>query len=226
MRRIGVIIPAAGAGLRMGGVSKPLLELAGEPILARSLRPFLARTDVHWVVVALPAGAHADPPPWLMADPRVTTVAGGTERSDSVRNALEALPAECDVVLVHDAARPIVASAVVERCIAAAVAGRSAVAAMPVTDTIKEVDEAGRVVATPDRRRLWAAQTPQAFPARTLREAYRRAAAERVAATDDAALVAHYGATVIVVEGAAENLKVTTPVDLAVARALLERSSS
>jgi 2-C-methyl-D-erythritol 4-phosphate cytidylyltransferase len=225
-RRIGVIIPAGGAGRRMGGVSKPFVELAGEPILARSLRPFLDRPDVLWIVVALPAETHADPPAWLCADPRVQTVPGGAERSDSVRNALAAIPDDCDIVLVHDAARPLVSAEVVQRCVDAAVDGRSAIAAVPVTDTVKEVDEGGRILATPDRRRLRAAQTPQAFPAGILRDAHQRAAAERVASTDDAALVARYGGTVVVVDGAPENLKVTTPADVAVAESLLERTHS
>jgi 2-C-methyl-D-erythritol 4-phosphate cytidylyltransferase len=226
MRRIGVIIPAGGAGRRMGGVRKPYLELSGEPILARSLRPFLERDDVFSVIVALPPDTYADPPEWLTADGRVGIVAGGSERSDSVRNALAALPLECDIVLVHDAARPLVTPVIVQRCIDAAADGRSAIAAIPVTDTIKEVDEGGRITASPDRRRLWAAQTPQAFPASVLRDAHARALVEGVASTDDAALVARYGGTVVVVEGAAENLKVTTPADIAVAAALLERTNA
>jgi 2-C-methyl-D-erythritol 4-phosphate cytidylyltransferase len=225
MRRIGVIIPAGGVGRRMGGLNKPFLELCGEPILARSLRPFLQRDDVVRIIVALPAGMHEATPAWLTADARVGTVAGGSERSDSVRNALAALPAECEIVLVHDAARPLVTPAIVQRCIDAAADGRSAIAAIRVTDTIKEVDEGGRITATPDRRLLWAAQTPQAFPAGVLREAHARAVAEGVASTDDAALVARYGGTVVVVEGAPENLKVTTPADIAVAAALLERTN-
>jgi 2-C-methyl-D-erythritol 4-phosphate cytidylyltransferase len=226
MRRIAVVVPAGGAGSRMGGVRKPLLELDGEPLLARCLRPFLERRDVLCVVVALPQELHDAPPPWLIRDPRITTVPGGAERSDSVRNALAAVPADADIVLVHDAARPLVSAVVIERCVAAAVDGRSAIAAMPVVDTIKEVDEGGRIVATPDRRRLWAAQTPQAFPALVLRDAHARAAAERVSATDDAALVARYGGTVIVVEGASENLKITTPADVALAQTLLRRAFS
>jgi 2-C-methyl-D-erythritol 4-phosphate cytidylyltransferase len=226
MRRVAVVIPAGGAGRRMGGVSKPLLELGGEPALARCLQPFLARSDVQCIVVALPGELHAAPPAWLTADARVSTVAGGVERSDSVRLALAAVPADADVVLVHDAARPLVSADVIQRCIDAAVDGRSAIAAVRVTDTIKEVDEGGRILATPDRRRLWAAQTPQAFPAAVLRSAHARAAAEGVAATDDAALVDRYGGTVVVVEGAPENLKITTPADIAVAEALLARGGS
>jgi 2-C-methyl-D-erythritol 4-phosphate cytidylyltransferase len=224
MKRIGVIIPAGGAGRRMGGLSKPFLELGGQPVLARSLQPFLDREDVRWVVVALPADISAAPPAWLTADARVHVVAGGAERSDSVRNALEALPLDCELILVHDAARPLVSRDVIQRCVEAAAGGVSAVAVVPVSDTIKEVDDGGRIVATPDRRRLRAAQTPQAFPAGVLRVAHRNAAEEGVASTDDAALVARYGGTVVVVDGAYENLKVTTPADIAVAEALLGRA--
>jgi 2-C-methyl-D-erythritol 4-phosphate cytidylyltransferase len=219
--RIAVVIPAGGAGRRMGGANKPMLELRGEAVLLRSMQPFLERDDVEWLVVALPQALHAAPPPWLADDPRVRWVAGGAERGDSVRNALNAVPAQADVVLVHDAARPLVSAAVIDRCIRAAVSGRCAVAAVPVVDTIKEVDEGGRITGTPDRRRLWAAQTPQAFPADVLRRAHERARADGVSATDDAALVARYGGTVIIVEGAPENLKITTPADLMFADALL-----
>lgn len=226
MSRVAVLIPAGGSGSRMGGVRKPLLQLGGEPVLARTLRPFLARHDVAWVVVAVPRDMLDDPPAWLLADARVALVEGGAERSDSVRNALGAVPAEAEIVLVHDAARPLVTPDIIERCVAAARDGRSAVAAIRVIDTIKEVDEGGRIVATPDRRRLWAAQTPQAFPAAMLRRAHARAREERIGATDDAALVARYGGTVVVVEGAPENLKITTPADVALAEALLERAFS
>ena len=216
-----MVIPAGGAGRRMGGATKPLLELAGRTILERSMDPFLERGDVHWVIVALPQGLAAAPPAWLMGDRRIDVVAGGAERGDSVRNALAAVPMEADIVLIHDAARPLVSAAVIERCINAAADGRSAIAAIRVVDTIKEVDEGGRVVSTPDRRMLWAAQTPQAFPAEVLRNAHARAASDGISATDDAALVARYGGTVMVVEGAPENFKVTTQADLTIAAALL-----
>jgi 2-C-methyl-D-erythritol 4-phosphate cytidylyltransferase len=222
MSRIAVVIAAGGAGRRMGGVAKPLLELSGQSMLERGMRPFLDRGDVHWVIIALPSDVAAAPPHWLMTDSRIDVVAGGAERGDSVRNALAAVPMEADIVLVHDAARPLVSAEVIDRCIAAAAGGRSAIAAIPVVDTIKEVDDGGRIVATPDRRTLFAAQTPQAFPAEVLRSAHARAAADRVSTTDDAALVARYGGTVIIVEGAPENLKITTPADLTIAAALLE----
>lgn len=226
MSRVAVVIPAGGAGRRMGGVAKPLLELGGMPVLARSLQQFLDRSDVHWVVVALTPALYDHAPVWLTRDPRVRTVTGGAERSDSVRRALAAVPLEADIVLVHDAARPLVSADVIERCVAAAAAGRAVIAAIPVVDTIQEVDDGGRITGTPDRRRFWLAQTPQAFPADLLRRAHERAQAERVAATDDATLVARFGGTVTIVEGAQENLKITTPADIAIAEALLARAAS
>lgn len=220
--RTGVVVAAAGEGRRMGGRRKPFLQLAGEPVLAHSLRPFLQQPSVEVVAVALPARDAASPPAWLTSlDPRVIVVAGGKERGDSVRLAVAALPAELDVIVVHDAARPLVSPALVERAIAAAARGLSVVVAVPVTDTIKEVAENGRIVGTPDRRRLWAAQTPQAFPAALLRAAYQRAHQEGLVATDDAALVAACGGTVVVLEGEATNLKITTETDLIIAAALL-----
>jgi 2-C-methyl-D-erythritol 4-phosphate cytidylyltransferase len=228
MKSIAVIIPAGGSGSRMGAgpLPKPFLELGGEPLLGRCLTRFLERSDVRWVVVALPLELHESPPDWLLRDARVSTVVGGAERVHSVRNALAAVPAEAELVLVHDAARPLVSAAIIERCVQAAAAGVSAVAAMPVVDTIQQVDEDGTIVTTPDRRRLRAAQTPQAFPAAVLRAAHQRAAADGIVATDDAGLVARYGGSVRVVDGASANIKITTPADLVVAEALLAHGTS
>lgn len=219
--RVAVVIPAGGAGRRMGGVRKPFADLAGRPVLDRCLDAFLARRDVHWIVVAVPPEVHAAPPAWLCRDRRVDTVVGGNERGDSVRNALQAVPDDADIVLVHDAARPLITPAVIARCIEAAAAGFSVVASVPVVDTIQQVDDGGTIIATPDRSRLRAAQTPQAFPAAVLRAAYARAAGEGIAATDDAGLVARFGGVVGTVEGAARNIKITTHLDMAVAEALL-----
>jgi 2-C-methyl-D-erythritol 4-phosphate cytidylyltransferase len=217
-----VLIPAGGAGARLGGVAKPFLPLAGEPVLLHALRPFLACAEVVRVVVALPAALAASPPEWLAAlDPRIVIVEGGAERGDSVRRALAAAGPSADIVLVHDAARPLLTVALVRRAIDAAAAGASVIAAVPVVDTIQEMDDAGTIVATPERSRLRQAQTPQAFPRTVLEAAHRRAAAEGVHATDDAALVARYGGVVRTIEGEPENLKITWPSDLVVAEALL-----
>lgn len=220
--RAAAVIAAAGAGRRLGGVRKQYVELAGEPLLLHALRPFLEHAAVEWIVVALPEHDAARPPRWLdRLDARLRIVAGGTERRGSVRRGLAAVPDAADVVLVHDAARPLVTRAIIERTLAAAANGGSAVPAVPVTDTIKAVDANRCVVETLDRRRLWHAQTPQAFPRALLVEAHRSAAVDGVDATDDAALVERYGGTVVVVEGDADNVKVTSPADLVVVEALL-----
>lgn len=216
-------MPAAGAGRRMGGVRKAFLELDGQPILLRAIRPFLETPGVECVVVALPPDRAAHPPAWLTgADPRIRVVAGGATRGDSVAAAVAALPAEVEVVLVHDGARPLVERGLVERCLRAAAAGRAVVAGVPAVDTLKEVDARGRVVRTPPRGRYWHAQTPQAFPRRLLERACRRARADGVEGTDDASLVERLGGGVEMVEGSPRNLKVTRPEDLVLAERLLE----
>jgi 2-C-methyl-D-erythritol 4-phosphate cytidylyltransferase len=203
----------------MGGTKKPYLALAGEPILVHALRPFLAREDVVAVAVALAPEDAEHPPGWLTSlDARVAVVPGGETRTDSVRAALAALPPDLDVILVHDAARPLLTDDLLERCIRVAGAGRGAVAGHPAVDTLKEVDASGRVIGTPDRTRFWHAQTPQAFPAAMIREVYRES---RAGATDDAALVERMGGTVVMVESSPGNLKVTRPEDLAVAELYL-----
>lgn len=220
--RAAVVLPAAGAGRRMGGVRKPLLELAGEPMLLHTVRPFLAHPAVRWVIVALAPDEAARPPAWLTAlDPRIRVVAGGAERGDSVRNGLEAVPADADVVLIHDAARPLVSAAEVDGAIAAAARGVGAVVGVPVVDTLKLADEQGTVLETRRRDGLWHALTPQAFPRAMIVDAYQRAARDGVSGTDDAALVEHYGGKVVLVEGSRVNIKVTTPADLAFAEAVL-----
>lgn len=222
--RVAVVVPAAGAGRRMGGTAKAFVELAGEPMLRRTLRPFLAETRVTAIAIALDAATAAAPPQWLVTlDRRITFVTGGATRSASVAAALATLDDDVDVVLVHDAARPLVSAELIDRVITAAAAGHAVIAAVPVTDTIQEVDDVGRIIATPERDHLWQAQTPQAFPRSVVMDAYRRAEADGVIATDDAALVARYGTPVRVIEGARENIKVTTQADVRAVEALLAR---
>ena len=214
-------MPAAGSGERMGGVRKPFLELAGEPVLLRALRPFLDDPRVVGVVVALSADQAAGPPDWLRAlGPRVVVAPGGATRSQSVRAAIAALPAELDVIAVHDAARPLVTSEVVSSCIDLALEGFGAVAGCPAVDTLKRVGTDGAVIETPDRASLWHAQTPQAFPAHVLRSAYADTTAE---GTDDAALIerAASGTVVRMVDAGPFNLKVTRPLDVTLAEAIL-----
>lgn len=224
--RVGVAIPAAGFGRRMGGVKKPWLELAGEPVLAHTLRPFLADERVVAVAVALAPEDAAEPPAWLRdVDARVRCVAGGSSRAASVARAVAALPDEVDVIVVHDAARPLLDAGTLDRCVVAAASGVGAVAGVRAVDTLKEVDggaEGPRIVATPDRSRLWHAQTPQGFPAEMLRRAVARDDLFDTA-TDDASLVEAIGGTVVMVEGHPRNLKVTRPEDLPLATFHLER---
>jgi 2-C-methyl-D-erythritol 4-phosphate cytidylyltransferase len=213
----------------MGGTRKAWLELDGRPLLALALEPFLARPDVVAVRVALSPEDAADPPAWLGdLDPRVQVVAGGATRAESVARAVAALPDAVDVILVHDAARPLLTNSVVDRVVAAAAQGVGAVAGRPATDTFKRVGDDGLIESTPPRDGLWHAQTPQGFPAELLRRAVAAldddpSLAGR--ATDDAALVESVGGRVRMVLGAARNLKVTHPTDVPLARWYLEHPS-
>lgn len=214
---VGVVLPAAGSGERMGGVRKPFLELAGTPVLLHALRPFLEHPRVEAIRIALPASVAADPPAWIPADPRLRIVPGGASRGESVLRGLEALPEGIEVVLVHDAARPFVDRPTIDRVLEAIGPEAGAVAGLPVTDTLKETDPSGRVLATPDRRRFWGAQTPQGFPFRPLLQAVREAPSE----SDDAAAFERRGGTVVMVEGSPSNLKITRPEDLRWAEAVI-----
>ena len=221
---VGVVVPAAGSGQRMGGLAKPFLELCGEPVLMRALRPFLDHPGVREVVVSLPTAHAESPPAWLIeSDRRVRVVAGGETRRDSVWAGLQALSDALDLAVVHDGARPLVSRHVIGRCIELAGSGVGAVAGVPVVDTMKEVDDGGHVATTPDRSRLWHAQTPQAFPLGVIVDAYRRAFMEGLPATDDATLVERLGGRVVMVESSADNLKITRPEDLEMAELTLSR---
>ena len=220
-----MVVVAAGKGTRLGGeLPKQFLPVGGVPLLLRALRPFTSHPDVAHVVVVL-APPDAEHPPDFLADlmgESLTLAAGGPERSDSVAAGLKVLHEDCAVVLVHDGARPFVARAVIDSVIALARRGEGAVAAVPLSDTIKQAagGDPTRVERTVPREGLWRAQTPQGFPRRLLADAYARAAREGVHATDDASLVEACGATVRLVPDSSRNLKVTTPDDLALAELL------
>jgi 2-C-methyl-D-erythritol 4-phosphate cytidylyltransferase len=220
---VGVVVVAAGQGSRVGGeVPKQFLPLAGVPILLRALRPFASHPEVARVVVVL-APVHAERPPEFigpLAGSGLRIVAGGRERSDSVAAGLRALPSDCSIVLVHDGARPFVERRVIDAVIAHARAGDGAVAAVPISDTLKAQapDDPTRVSRTVSRDGLWRAQTPQGFPRQLLEQAYARGG--YAGATDDAALVEACGAVVRLVPDSSRNLKITTPEDLALAEAL------
>jgi 2-C-methyl-D-erythritol 4-phosphate cytidylyltransferase len=214
---VGLLV-AAGAGERLGAdAPKAFVECAGRPMLDWSLDVLRAACDR--VVIAVPPGLEGDGP---------DRVIGAPARSGSVRAALAAAP-EAEVAVVHDAARPLVTRALLERCLAALADGGwdAAVAAARATDTLKEArPEDRRVVRTLDRERVWAVQTPQAFRADVLRRALAVDDAVLARASDDAALVEAAGGSVRVVEAPTSNLKVTTPLDLRIAEALLRERTA
>lgn len=223
VRDVGVVIVAAGSGSRTGSAElKQFRWVAGKPMLLHSVETFLARRDVISLVCVLPKSHAGDPPPWLFqADTeRLLLSVGGRTRGESVVAGLEDLPEEVSIVVIHDAARPFVDAATIDRVIAQARAGTGAVAALPVVDTIKEVDESGRIVGTIDRSKLWRAQTPQAFPRDMIERAYADAARERRTATDDASLCEALGLPVVVVEGSERAMKITHDGDFERADAL------
>ncbi len=222
--RTAVIVPAAGRGERLGpGAPKALRTLAGQPILLHAVRNLATARDIDMIVVAVPEDSVEESRALLAGiELPLVIVSGGETRQDSVARALLALPPEVDVVLVHDAARPLVPAEVVDRVAAAVRAGAPAVIpTLGVVDTIKEVDADGVVQATLDRSRLHAVQTPQGFVRDVLQTAH--AASDGADATDDAGMVERMGVKVHVVPGHEEAFKITRPLDLVLAEAILVR---
>jgi 2-C-methyl-D-erythritol 4-phosphate cytidylyltransferase len=208
------LVVAAGRGERLGSVGpKTLVELAGRPMLHWSLAALRAVEAVSEIVVALPPG--------VPAPEGCVGVLGGEVRSASVRAALAAASPQADVVLVHDGARPLVTPTLIEAVLAGLDGVDCAIAAARVSDTVKEADENAIVLRTLDRARLWSVQTPQVFTRTSLERALAMEAELVDAATDEAWLIERGGGRVRVVEAPAENLKVTTPRDLALAEQLL-----
>lgn len=227
---VGVVVVAAGAGVRAGpGEPKQFRPILGVPMLLRALRPFTQHPDVRQVVVALPPGYAERPPEWLatLRGERLGLVAGGAHRMDSVRAGLEALPQDSTIILVHDAARPFVSRGTIDAVIARARAGVGAVAAVPTSDTLKEVGQGThrptpRITRTVDRERIWRAQTPQGFPRQMLSDAYAQlvAGANGGAPSDDAEVCERAGFPVELIPDSPYNFKITTADDFRIAEAL------
>lgn len=215
---VGVVIVAAGSGHRTGSAElKQFRWIAGKPMLLHSIEAFHRRADVALVVAVLPKAFAGDPPPWIFQCDvdRLLVSVGGRERGDSVWSGIEDLPEDVEIIVIHDAARPLVTDATIDAVIVTARAGRGAVAALPVVDTLKEVDVDARIVRTVDRTRLWRAQTPQAFPRQMIERAYQEALRDGAWATDDAALCERLQLEVVVVPGSERALKVTEERDFA-----------
>jgi 2-C-methyl-D-erythritol 4-phosphate cytidylyltransferase len=220
--RASAIIVAAGSGRRLGfSTAKAFVALGCEPMLFYSLRSLADVSEVAEVVVTLPEGDNYRTQARQIANRAAPTkplklVRGGAQRQDSVAIALELTSPESEVVLVHDAARPFATPGLFQLCIAAAAKSGAAIAAISVTDTLKQVENA-MITATRSRSGLYQAQTPQAFDRRLLIEAHARARIDLISATDDADLVERIGGKVAVVEGSSRNLKITSKADLELA---------
>jgi 2-C-methyl-D-erythritol 4-phosphate cytidylyltransferase len=227
-RDFGVIIVAAGRGERFGSETpKQFHSVRGVPIVLRAVQCFIGHPDVAYVVLVLSAKDQAQPPAFLSEVSPATgqsfsIVPGGTHRGDSVRAGLAALGSDCTAVLIHDGARPFVDRSVIDRVISHVRRGEGACPAVPLTDTLKEVDSSDppRILRTRPRSKLWRAQTPQGFPRKMLEAAHARAAELGRRATDDSALVEALGYTVRLVPDSTRNIKITTPEDLALAELL------
>jgi 2-C-methyl-D-erythritol 4-phosphate cytidylyltransferase len=221
VRDVAVVIPAGGVGRRLGHrTPKQFLRLGAAPILALTVEHFTRHPRVSCVIVAAPAAYIARTRRALSmvhGQTRITVVAGGHERQESVWLGMQAVPDRVAVIVVHDAVRPFITRALIDRVIAAARAGGAAICALPIAETVKRVHDQV-VEATVDRSGLWAVQTPQAFGAEILREAHEKAKRDSFLGTDESMLVERLGHPVTVVPGAVDNVKITTPDDLRRAR--------
>ena len=228
--KVHTIIPAGCSSVRFGNeTKKQFLKLAGEPILNLTIKKFLSLNSVTQVIVALPKeefscrGEVSSPEGWEQ-DGKLKYVIGGSSRAESVKNAFLSLK-DCDpddVILVHDAVRPLVPKDVIERVISGVIETGAAIAAVPIKDTIKKIKE-NTITETIDRSQLRAAQTPQGARFSWFQEAFVQCS-DLSHITDEAMLLENAGYSVRVVEGDPENLKITTPFDFHVAKTILEGS--
>ena len=225
-----LLIPAAGSGRRMGSQrNKLLLELWGQPVIAWTLLAAEQSTAVEWL------GIIGQPSDWadfkeilgqLKLTKPVQLIGGGATRQESVERGLQGLPATAEQVLIHDGARCLATPDLFDRCATALLTCAGLIAAIPVKDTIKIVNDRGEVEGTPDRSRLWAAQTPQGFSVPLLKQCHAKGRQQGWVVTDDAALFEQCDLPVTIVRGEETNLKVTTPEDLAIAELILRQRST
>ncbi|MDB9487428.1 2-C-methyl-D-erythritol 4-phosphate cytidylyltransferase [Dolichospermum circinale CS-537/01] len=220
-----LLIPAAGSGKRMGAnCNKLLLQVRSKPLIAWTLLAAEAASSISWI------GIVSQPPDWddfksIIADLKlkktIALISGGATRQESVYNGLQALPTNAEQVLIHDGARCLVTPNLFDACSDVILHCSGLIAAVPVKDTIKVVDENGIIKGTPERKQLWAAQTPQGFDVNLLKHCHAEGIRQGWEVTDDAALFEKCGLEVRIVPGEETNLKITTPQDLAIAEFIL-----
>ena len=221
-----LLIPAAGSGRRMGSDrNKLLLNLLGQSIISWTIQAATLSNHISWI------GIISQPDDWedfeqilgqLKLDKPIELIKGGSTRQESVYNGLRALPAQAEQVLIHDGARCLATPCLFDSCAESLSLTNGLIAAVPVKDTIKVVNENNIIQSTPDRRQLWAAQTPQGFDVKLLKQCHAEAISKAWEVTDDAALFEKCGLEVLIVPGEETNLKITTPQDLAIAEFILK----
>lgn len=220
------VILAAGLGKRMqAGHNKQFIEICGQSVLTHTLTVFAQIPEIAKIVLVVRAGEEDTCRNMIpeIAENKTVLAIGGKERQDSVHNGIRAITWECEYILIHDGARPLVTEEVIRRTLLAAQNSGAAICAVPVKDTIKQADSDGNVLATIPRESLWAVQTPQVFRADLIRRAYENAYVHNHYGTDDASLVEYLGEKIKIVTGDYENIKITTPEDIPTAEQILQK---
>ena len=220
------VILAAGLGKRMqAGHNKQFIEICGQSVLTHTLTIFAQIPEIAKIVLVVRAGEEDTCRNMIpeIAENKTVLAIGGKERQDSVHNGIRAITWECEYILIHDGARPLVTEEVIRRTLLAAQNSGAAICAVPVKDTIKQADSDGNVLATIPRESLWAVQTPQVFRADLIRRAYENAYVHNHYGTDDASLVEYLGEKIKIVTGDYENIKITTPEDIPTAEQILQK---
>lgn len=222
LKYCGAVIVAAGSASRMGGIDKVMAELGGEPMVVKSIRAFQKCDAIREIVVVTRPDLIVPIMSLCSSFDKVkAVVAGGKDRPTSVSAGLNALSAKVTLAAVHDGARPLISWQVIDRTVRAANTYGAAAPGIPVKDTVKVV-QGGIVKETPERKTLYAVQTPQVFDFDLLRGALKKATQDKAEITDDCSAVERLGMSVKIVEGDERNLKITTPIDLTIAKMLLE----
>lgn len=220
------VILAAGLGKRMqAGHNKQFIEICGQSVLTHTLTVFAQIPEIAKIVLVVRAGEEDTCQNMIpeIAESKTVLAIGGKERQDSVHNGIRAITWECEYILIHDGARPLVTEEVIRRTLLAAQNSGAAICAVPVKDTIKQADSDGNVLATIPRESLWAVQTPQVFRADLIRRAYENAYVHNHYGTDDSSLVEYLGEKIKIVTGDYENIKITTPEDIPTAEQILQK---